>query len=147
MTTQNHLVFPTDFSDQSLQALAWVERLADKLGAEVHIVYVVEEPHFVTGLELGAAAIPSTADIASSARASLNRLTDKISGKLSRKPKANVLIGYAPDEIRSYAAELGAAMIVMATHGHRGAKRLLLGSTTEAVLRQATCPVVAVPCQ
>ena len=33
----------------------------------------------------------------------------------------------------------------MGTHGRRGFKRLLLGSVTEAVLREAPCPVLTVP--
>jgi nucleotide-binding universal stress UspA family protein len=35
--------------------------------------------------------------------------------------------------------------IVVGTHGRRGFKRLLLGSVTEAVLREAPCPVLTVP--
>ena len=33
----------------------------------------------------------------------------------------------------------------MGTHGRRGFKRLLLGSVTETVLREAPCPVLTVP--
>ena len=44
------------------------------------------------------------------------------------------------------AAEHGAAdLIVMATEGHQGFLDALRGSTTERVLRQAPCPVLAVP--
>jgi nucleotide-binding universal stress UspA family protein len=38
-----------------------------------------------------------------------------------------------------------ADLIVMGTHGRRGFKRLLLGSVTEAILREAPCPVLTVP--
>ena len=38
-----------------------------------------------------------------------------------------------------------ADLIVMGTHGRRGFKRLLLGSVTESVLREAPCPVLTVP--
>ncbi len=44
------------------------------------------------------------------------------------------------------AAEDGAAdLIVMATQGHQGFLDAVRGSTTERVLRQAPCPVLAVP--
>jgi nucleotide-binding universal stress UspA family protein len=44
------------------------------------------------------------------------------------------------------AAEQGAAdLIVMATEGHQGFLDAIRGSTTERVLRQAPCPVLAVP--
>jgi Universal stress protein family len=39
-----------------------------------------------------------------------------------------------------YAADL----IVIATHGYTGAKRVLLGSTAERVVRHAQCPVLVV---
>jgi len=38
-----------------------------------------------------------------------------------------------------------ADLIVMGTHDRRGWRRLLLGSVTEAVLREAPCPVLTVP--
>jgi len=40
-----------------------------------------------------------------------------------------------------------ADLIVMGTDGRRGFKRLLLGSVTEAILREAPCPVLTVPPQ
>jgi len=42
-------------------------------------------------------------------------------------------------------ARRGFDAIVMATHGHTGANKLVLGSVTEAVLRQAPCVVLVVP--
>jgi nucleotide-binding universal stress UspA family protein len=36
-------------------------------------------------------------------------------------------------------------LIVMATHGRTGVRRLLLGSVTEKIVRTAPCPVLAVP--
>ena len=42
------------------------------------------------------------------------------------------------------AADEGAAMIVIGTHGRGGVERLMLGSVADRVLRMATCPVVTV---
>jgi nucleotide-binding universal stress UspA family protein len=47
--------------------------------------------------------------------------------------------------ILNYAAEVGADLIVMGTHGRHGADRLVHGSSSEYVLRRATCPVLLVP--
>ena len=38
-----------------------------------------------------------------------------------------------------------ADLIVMATHGRKGLERAIFGSTTERVMRSATCPVLAIP--
>lgn len=42
--------------------------------------------------------------------------------------------------IVNHALSNGTDLIVMGTHGRRGFKRLLLGSVTESVLREAPCP-------
>ena len=47
--------------------------------------------------------------------------------------------------ITTAALERAADLIVIATHGHTGAQRILLGSTTERVVGYAPCPVLVVP--
>ncbi|HEX6939472.1 MAG TPA: universal stress protein [Longimicrobiales bacterium] len=44
--------------------------------------------------------------------------------------------------ILDVAAEVGADLIAMTTHGYGGLRRLLLGGTADKVLRGATCPVL-----
>jgi nucleotide-binding universal stress UspA family protein len=47
-------------------------------------------------------------------------------------------------EIVRLAKERGADLIVMATHGHGFFTHAFLGSTTDRVLRRASCPVLVV---
>ena len=51
-------------------------------------------------------------------------------------------IGEAAEEILDLAREIGADLVVIGSHGKTGFRRLLLGSTTEAVVRRARCPVI-----
>jgi len=53
-------------------------------------------------------------------------------------------LGYAADEIVWMAAHLDADLVIVATHGRRGLRRLLLGSVSEKVARLAGCPVMVV---
>lgn len=53
--------------------------------------------------------------------------------------------GEAVDGILQAAADIEANLIGMATAGHHGLLDAIRGSTTERVLRQAACPVLAVP--
>ena len=46
--------------------------------------------------------------------------------------------------ILAHARSLGVGLVVVGTHGRRGAQRLLLGSKAEAVARDATCDVMVV---
>ena len=52
--------------------------------------------------------------------------------------------GLAADVIVARARESRAALIAMTTHGRGGLGRLLFGSTADAVLRHAPCPVLLV---
>lgn len=52
--------------------------------------------------------------------------------------------GAPADEIVAVAGEWQADLIVIGTHGRSGVSRLVLGSTAEAVVRHAPCPVIVV---
>lgn len=52
--------------------------------------------------------------------------------------------GPAAEDILRVAEEKNVDLIVMATHGRSGVRRLVLGSVTEKVVRAAACPVLAV---
>ncbi|PAP75917.1 universal stress protein [Rubrivirga marina] len=45
----------------------------------------------------------------------------------------------------AYAERVGAATLVLGTHGRRGLQRFRLGSVAEAAVRQSACPVLVVP--
>lgn len=53
--------------------------------------------------------------------------------------------GRLEEAIAEAARQEGACVIVMPTHGHDGLRDTLLGSHTEHVLRDASCPVLVVP--
>jgi nucleotide-binding universal stress UspA family protein len=58
--------------------------------------------------------------------------------------KAAVTHGRAFQEVVRAARGLQVDLIIMATHGYTGIKHVLLGSTTERVVRYAPCPVLVV---
>ena len=55
--------------------------------------------------------------------------------------QTEVLDGDPGRRIVEFAADVDADLIVMPSHGYHGYQRLVLGSTTERVLRHAHCPV------
>ena len=58
--------------------------------------------------------------------------------------KAILKTGDARVMINETAQELGADLIVMATHGRHGISRALLGSIAESVVRSAPCAVLTI---
>jgi len=53
-----------------------------------------------------------------------------------------VLDGTPFVEIVRYAGEAAIDLIIMPTHGHTGLAHMIIGSTTERVIRKAPCPVL-----
>lgn len=144
MAGKNVIVLPTDFSPRSQEALPWLRRMSDLLQAEVHVVYVLEEPQVYTTLDMGPVPIPSATELADSARERLTRFIADTVVDLGAPLVSAVLVGRPADEIVNYAREQMASLLIMTTHGYSGVKHMLLGSTTESVLRQATCPVLSI---
>jgi nucleotide-binding universal stress UspA family protein len=146
MTTTNSIILPIDFSTPSLGALPWARRISATLGAAIHCIYVVEEPQVYSMLDMPVPVqIPTAQEIAEIAAERLGTFADEHLQGLAAAGVTKVLIGKPAKEIVAYADEVEAQMIVMATHGHSGIEHILLGSTTEAVLRHAKCPVLSIP--
>lgn len=143
MANKNVIVFPTDFSELSTAALPWARRMAEQMQADIHVIYVVEEPHIYATLDMGPVPIPSVDELTRSAEKRMAAFSGTHLKALSNVT-TKVLVGRPSEEVVNYAKSKGAALIIMTTHGYSGVKHVLLGSTTEAVLRHATCPVLSI---
>jgi len=142
MLPKNILV-PTDLSLHAEAALDYACELASKLGATVHLVNVIGIPALGVP-ELGMA-------VTSAMIESMISDNQKALEALAARKRGTATIGQlllktgdARDAIDHAAAELGADLIVMGTHGRRGVSRALLGSVAETVVRTAPCPVLTI---
>jgi nucleotide-binding universal stress UspA family protein len=138
------ILFPTDFSPSSEQALDHALFLAKEFNAELHMLHAVvlheDDPndpklHFSEFSEL----LKRLSAVASSelARLAAHPASDGITIVQTE------LRGYsAPAVILDHASDIDADLIVMGTHGRRGAGRFFLGSVAEKVVRHAPCPVL-----
>jgi nucleotide-binding universal stress UspA family protein len=77
------------------------------------------------------------------ARSRLERLARQKVGRTARY-EVEVMMGDPGIGILQVAKRLRANLIVMATHGRKGVRHLLLGSVAERVIREAPCPVLTV---
>ena len=138
------VLVPTDFSEESLEALQYGRSLLEKFEGSLHLVHV-QEPSYVYTVPslLEPAPLFSTGEVARLQTAQLKKLCARFAGG-GDAPPCHVLIGVAYDEICNFAREIKADVIVIATRGATGAKRLFLGSTAERVIRHAPCLVLAV---
>jgi nucleotide-binding universal stress UspA family protein len=141
-----HVLCPVDFSDSSTRSLDHAAALARWYDSKLTVLHVVPtfEPMPVRG-ELGYPIQVVNPWTHEEVVAEMRRQLDA-----AGVPPDAVLTACAGDTsttIIDEAVTSSADLIVMGTHGRRGFKRLLLGSVTETVLREAPCPVLTVPPQ
>jgi nucleotide-binding universal stress UspA family protein len=147
MLPLKHILCPTDFSEPSYEALKVADELAAHFGATLHVVNVVPLVPIVEapiGVESASFNVDSyQQELESQARKSLKALVEQ-KATAAANLVADVLIGNAAGEVTRYASEKGVSMIVIATHGLSGWRRFISGSTTEQIVRQASCPVLTI---
>ncbi len=145
MISIRRILVPVDLSGTSEHALVYAGELAEKLGAQLTILYVVPEPAAVLPDMMMPVPV-ATADVDDLTAAGQQSLAELIAAKnLGRlNPTAEVRLGDAGEEIVAAAKELNADMIVVGTHGRSGLKHLLLGSVADHVVRHAPCPGLTV---
>ena len=138
------ILLPTDFSSHAKLAEEQACSQARAHGAELHLLFVAEDASAVYPDATSQYLLPLTmADALVSAKAELLKHPDPqwVEGlQIVREVRE----GNPPGQIVRYATEHGIGLIVMGTHGRVGLRKLLMGSTTERVVRNAPCPVTVV---
>lgn len=143
MTLPRTILVATDFSEQADAALAYAVELGAQLDATIHLVHAISIPTMGVP-DLGVAYASLGIESATTrAQQSLDERVARYRDRVSLGP-TRLEIGDARDVIDQVAAQLGADLVVMGTHGRRGVRRVLLGSVAEAVVRSAPCPVLTV---
>ena len=138
------ILAPTDFSPPSLAAAGDAASLARRFGAEVILLYVHEPPYAGPDPDPYVVSPSFRLLFAERRRVAGERITllEKRFSRGRAKCRAVIGEGRPADEMIATARKLQADLIVMATRGRSGPKRLLLGSVAERVVRGAPCPVL-----
>ena len=142
MLTMGSVLCPVDFSERSRRALLWASTIAQSRGAELTVLWVVEPL-----LAEAAEAWPGGDSTQGEEQALREFVEATLPGhqRQASHVQMDVKVGKPSEVILETARERNAGLIVMGTHGRGGFRKLLLGSTTEQVLRRTEWPVLAVP--
>jgi universal stress protein A len=143
MMAPDTILVATDFSEQADEALEYAASLAVRLGATVHLVHAISIPAMGVpemGMAYRSLGIEQTTK---EAQAALDDRVARYRDRIAFGP-SRIEVGDPRDLIDRVAAEIGADLIVIGTHGRRGIRRLLLGSVAESVVRTAPCPVLTI---
>jgi nucleotide-binding universal stress UspA family protein len=140
------ILLPTDFSGCANYALPYAAAIARATNATVICVNVVEPIVPAVGYTGMAEAMP-IAEMSEQIEDSAEReLPDVMHCEDLRGLKVEEVIGHgdASAEIVRIADERQVDLIVISSHGRTGLGRIIFGSTAEAVVRHARCPVLVV---
>jgi len=142
MASFRSIVSAVDFSDQSRYALRWAAALAALHNSRLTILTAVDP------LLAHAARTRYELDLVSQTEQSLREfVSSALPSTWSWIPsyEIKVLVGDAADTIRLGARREHADLIVLGTQGLGGVRKLLLGSTTDRLLRSTETAILAVP--
>jgi len=138
-----HILCPVDFDEYSGEALKEAAALASIGGSTLHALHVVRmSPLFDQGAAEGFTAEESYQAQTSFARKRVEEMLNAIPAEVKRE--VAIEIGERGDSIMEAQKNLGADLIVMATHARKGLKHLVLGSVAERVVRESRVPVLTV---
>jgi nucleotide-binding universal stress UspA family protein len=130
----------TDFSRFGNMAVSYAHSLAEKFGAELHVLHVAADATAAATVH-GTAGTFEPDDPHDRRRDWLADLLGE-SGSIRRVDVVQLGTDVA-DKIIQYARAQDVDLIVMATHGRSGLAHWWLGSVAEKVIRSAACPVLA----
>jgi len=140
------ILLPTDFSECAGHALPAAASLARMWGARLICLHVIEPIVPIVGWTPIAEPLP-VADISEQIEDSAARELPKVAQReecVGLDVEDVITRGEAASEIVRIAKERAVDLIVISSHGRTGIDRMLFGSTAEAVVRYARCPVLVV---
>lgn len=143
----HRLLVPLDGSSLAAQAIPYVRALAAP-GAEVLLLWVVPEPETLRGGVTGRVLF-SEEDILRADEEAAQKALGAVAERLRRvdgalRVEVAVAVGDPAEAIVEVAAERGADLIVVASHGRGAVGRWVFGSVADRVARTAPVPVAIV---
>jgi len=137
-----HILVPTDFGEASERALTLALTLASRFGSKVTLLHATWVPPAYYSAYAEGLAWP-VEELEGQANLKLHAVATA-----ARKAHADVETAFFAAEpyeaILETARERACDLIVMGTHGRTGARRMLLGSVAEKIVRLSPVPVLTV---
>ena len=130
----------TDFSDFSNHTISYGAALAKEFGAKLFVSHVIDLSSVAIYGEFQLDPVGQQNRIMEDADAQLKELTGD--QPISWEPL--ITVGKPADEISRAVEEKDIDLVITATRGRSGLKRIILGSVTERLMRTLTCPLLVV---
>jgi nucleotide-binding universal stress UspA family protein len=137
------ILVPTDFSGISVNALDYAAQLAKRLEAKLVLFHTFYVPNLTTEVP---AFMPITGDIEEGLMETLKEHKQRLERDHGTGLEIDFTVraGFAVEEIRLYAEEIHADLIVMGMQGAGYFSEKLVGSTTTSLVGKVQCPILAI---
>ena len=134
-----NILFATDFSESAETAKLYVQALAERYRSRVRVMHVVDLSAAFKAPDAGL----SIDIFRRNGEESLSRLKSEL---VSKRIRVETIICEAMNPAAEIlkAAHDGSLLLVIGTRGYKGLARLVLGSTAEQLIHQATCPILTI---
>ena len=126
------------------EAIELTMEIAGTDGVEYFLLHALAPPLVIPPPEPAIVTVPDLGAAEAAAQAFLSELADPLRARGIHVSTKVVVEPSPAHAILEFVEENGIHLIGMATHGFRGAKRLLLGSVADKVLRAAPVPVLMI---
>ena len=139
------ILWPTDFSSSAQKALPYISSLTGKYGAEIHVLYVVDDiaHHRSWYGEFDVDHVNKLMQRTNeSAKSRLNQICEKYLEGCPLYIK-HIAVGDPAQEILKLIDKEKVDMVVMASRGQRG--HFSFGSVFEKVLKNSSIPITTIP--
>ncbi len=145
----DNILVPTDGSETSEVAVDHAVDLAEKYGATVHALYVIDVD--ATSYGLGTEQVDRLRQGHLDEMPEVKEAADEATGYVAAAAEErgvpveeHVRVGEPARAIRKFVDDADVDLVVMGSHGRSGLSRALLGSVAEKVLRRTSLPVLVV---
>ncbi|MDE2290592.1 MAG: universal stress protein, partial [Elusimicrobia bacterium] len=141
------ILVPMDLSGPSLSALETAKRLARRFHSRLGVVYVQPPQSAFPPIDpnLAVGRMPDVTRLEDEyARWCAGCLREAVAGFPPSRVSVRTVHGWPAAVLAGLATKRSADLVVMGSHGYHGLDRMLHGSVSEALVRRAAVPVLAV---
>jgi nucleotide-binding universal stress UspA family protein len=141
----NHILVPIDSTELSKKAIRSATTMASQFGSKITLFHAAPSEVW----HMYAESVAYSGQYLETFREEMKRNAERLLNDAAKTTSVKVGTDYVHSDnpaeaIVSAAKRLNCDLIVMASHGHKGVKGILLGSETHKVLAHTDLPVLVV---
>jgi nucleotide-binding universal stress UspA family protein len=137
------ILFPTDFSEGSSQALQYAIEIVKRFNAKLFLIHVVHDVRYSGGFFVPHTSMDVLYDeVTQAAQKELDKYGIEETREFKDAIERRVIRGVPHEEIVKFAKENKIDLIIIGAHGKKGMEKIFFGNTTSHVVRYAPCSVL-----